>query len=203
MQRYQVFIDEHSIFIGENRKSNQQFDCIFELNEPNVDDLKFVIEWLLKETEATQQIFLNSNNVKALWELFSEQFKLIEAAGGKVSNPEGKLLFIYRLGKWDLPKGKMEAGETPSQSALREVEEECGISNLKLGKELTPTYHIYVQKERLYLKRTYWFEMAYSGNENLVPQTEEGIEEVIWIESDNLKDQLQNTYNSLKGIILA
>ena len=203
MQRYQVFIDEHSIFIGEKRKSNQQFESIFELNEPDADELNFIIDWLLKEKEGVQHIFLNSKNVEGLWALFQKQFSLIEAAGGKVLNSNGELLLIYRLGKWDLPKGKMEAGETPEQSALREVEEECGIKSLKLGKQLHNTYHVYVQNEQRILKTTYWFEMSYSGNEQLIPQKEEAIEKAVWVNTSNLSEQLSNTYNSLVGLISA
>ena len=203
MQRYQVFIDEHSIFIGEKRKSNQQFESIFELNEPDADEINFIIGWLLKEKEAEQHIFLNSKNVEHLWALFQEQFSLIGAAGGKVHNSNGELLLIYRLGKWDLPKGKMEAGETPEQSALREVEEECGIKNLKLGKQLLNTYHVYVQKEERILKTTYWFEMSYAGNEQLTPQKEEAIEKAVWVSTSDLSVQLSNTYKSLVGLLSA
>jgi ADP-ribose pyrophosphatase YjhB (NUDIX family) len=198
---YQVFINEHSIFIGEQRKSNQQFDSIFELNEPYVEDLSFVVDWLFKEKESVQHIFLNSKNAESLWLLFQGQFTLISAAGGKVRNPKGQLLFIYRLGKWDLPKGKMEAGETPEQSAVREVEEECGITNLSIGERLSNTYHIYAQKDKLFLKTTFWFRMDYSGNEQLVPQKEEAIEKAVWVDPSNLSEQLSNTYNSLAGII--
>lgn len=203
MQRYQVFINEHSIFIGEKRESNQQFESIFELNEPDLDDLQFVIEWMLKEKEAVQHIFLNSKNVDALWSLFKEQFTLISAAGGKVSNAKEEILFIYRLGKWDLPKGKMEKGETPEQSAIREVEEECGISNLILGDKLENSYHVYTQGEQQILKTTHWFEMKYLGNETLVPQKEEAIEKAEWVNSSDLSEQLSNTYTSLVAIIVA
>jgi 8-oxo-dGTP pyrophosphatase MutT (NUDIX family) len=200
---YQVFINEHSIFIGEQRKSNQQFDSIFELNEPYVEDLSFVVEWLLKEKEAVQHIFLNSKNAENLWSLFQEQFTLISAAGGKVRNPKGELLFINRLGKWDLPKGKMEIGETPEQSAVREVEEECGITNLNIVEKLSNTYHVYTEKDKLFLKTTFWFRMDYSGNEQLVPQKEEAIEKALWVDPSDLVEQLSNTYNSLLGIISA
>lgn len=198
---YQVFIDGHSIFIGEKRKSIQQFDSIFELNEPNVDDLKFVIDWLLKEKESIQHIFLNTKNEEGLWSLFQQQFVLITAAGGKVENANNELLFIHRLGKWDLPKGKMEADETPEQCAVREVEEECGITNLSLGEKLTDTYHVYVQDDELVLKTTHWFNMSYGGNEQLIPQKEESIEKAVWVKASDLSEQLSNTYSSLVRVI--
>jgi len=199
---YQVFIDEHSISIGEKRKSNQQFESIFEMNEPNVDDLNFVIDWLLKERESTQHVFLNTKNVEELWNLFQAQFKLIQAAGGKVINSENEILFISRLGKWDLPKGKIESGETPEVAAIREVEEECGISNLKILEILSPTFHVYGQNEKKHLKKTFWYRMSYEGNETLVPQLEERIAKAEWVNAGNLTEQLSNTYSSLKKIIL-
>lgn len=201
MQRYQVFIDGHSIFIGEKRKSNQQFESIFELNEPDVDDINFVIEWMLKEKEAVQHVFLNSFDAEALWKLFQKQLVLIDAAGGRVKNTKNEVLFIYRLGKWDLPKGKMEAGETPELTAVREVEEECGITELKIIDPLPNTYHIYVQHGKKYLKRTFWFNMLYSGTESLIPQKEEAIENAVWVNQSDLSEQLANTYQSLKTII--
>lgn len=201
MQRYQVFIDKHSVFIEEKLESIQQFDSIFELNEPDVDGVKFVIDWLLKEKQSVQHIFLVTSNVAGLWLLFKQQFELITAAGGRVQNTKGELLFIHRLGKWDLPKGKMEAGETPEQCAVREVEEECGIVNLTLGDKLPNTYHVYVQKGERILKTTYWFRMNYSGNGQLVPQTEESIEKAVWVNQHDLSEQLSNTYTSLIEII--
>lgn len=201
MQRYQVFIDGHSIFIGEKRKSNQQFESIFELNEPDVDDLNFVIEWLLKEKEVVQHVFLNSSDTEVLWKLFQKQLVLIDAAGGRVKNTKNEILFIYRLGKWDLPKGKMEAGETPELTAVREIEEECGITGLKIIDPLPNTYHIYVQGEKKYLKRTFWFNMLYSGTESLIPQKEEAIENAVWVNQSDLSEQLGNTYESLKTIV--
>lgn len=201
MQRYQVFIDDHSIFIGDQRKSIQQYNCVFELFEPIESDILYLVDWLSKEREATQQIFLNSSDHEALWELFQAQFKVIEAAGGVVKNGNNEALFIYRLGKWDLPKGKLESGEYPKDAAVREVEEECGISDLQLEKELPSTYHMYFHKEKWVLKRTYWFNMKYLGDEELVPQTEESIEKVVWVDSSNLSKQTSNTYSSLMQLL--
>lgn len=198
---YQVFIDEHSIFIGEKRESNQQSEFYFELNEPDSGELTFIIDWLLREKEAVQHVFLNSNNTKDLWALFQDQFSLISAAGGKVRNSQGDILFIYRLGKWDLPKGKMEIGETPEQSAIREVEEECGIKELQLGKQLANTYHVYVHNAKRILKMTYWFEMNYAGNEQLIPQKEESIEKAEWVNTSDLSEQRSNTYKSLINLL--
>lgn len=201
MQKYQVFIDEHSISIVESRKSNQQSNSTFELLEPTAEEIKFVIDWLLVEQKSIQEVFLITNNPQHLWEVFQQNVTLIEAAGGVVENEKKQFLFIHRLGKWDLPKGKMERSETPEQSAVREVEEECGVTGLKLAQQLPDTYHIYSIKDKCILKRTYWFRMRYNGNELLVPQTEESIDKAVWVSVDQLEEQLANTYSSLKGLI--
>jgi len=201
VQRYQVFIDEHSISIAENRKSNQQLETIFEVFEPKEAELIQVVEWLSKEKEAVQHVFLNSKNPSELWDLFTAQFKYIEAAGGVVLNESYEMLLIYRLDKWDLPKGKLEKGEKPKEAAVREVEEECGISNLLVKRELDSTFHIYYHKEKWVLKKTFWYEMSYSGKQDLIPQTEEAIEKAVWVKPNDLSDKLENTYASLKTLI--
>lgn len=200
MQKYQVFINDHLLSIVEKLESNQQFHSEFYLKRPGQKEIVILIDWLLSEPEV-MKIGLISKEPKQLWEFFQQQFVLIKAAGGLVKNKSGKILFIRRLGKWDLPKGKMEQGEEPTATALREVQEECGISKLQIGKELPSTFHVYRHKGELVLKQTYWFEMNYSGEEELVPQKEEGIEKVVWVMPDKVQEQLSETYASLKPMI--
>ena len=132
---------------------------------------------------------------------FSLPYKVIEAAGGLVKNKKGEYLFIFRNGKWDLPKGKIEKGEGIKSAGIREVEEECGITKLKIVKELESTYHIYHQDEKAILKRTYWFEMLCEDESKLVPQTEEGITDVKWLSKKDLQQVNDNTYDSIKGVM--
>ena len=200
MQKYQVFINDHLLSITEKAESNQQFKSELYLKRPDGEEIVTLVKWLLKESEPMKLGLLNET-AQEQWELFQKQFCIIEAAGGLVRNKNGAYLFIYRLGKWDLPKGKIEHGENAKEAAIREVEEECGISQLNLGKELPSTYHIYQQKEELILKRTYWFEMTYDSEEALIPQREEGIEKVVWVAPTNLEEQKKNTYESLKQMI--
>lgn len=137
--------------------------------------------------------------------IFKPAFKSILAAGGVVCRNE-KLLFIFRNGKWDLPKGKIDKGEKTQNAAVREVREECGISGHKIVKQLPSTFHIYQSpyKEsqgQWILKETFWFEMSYSGLENGIPQTEENISEIRWLAKNELGKVLENTYENLKQII--
>ena len=135
------------------------------------------------------------------WRVFRSLFSYIEAAGGIVLNPKGELLMIYRNKHWDLPKGKMEKGETPDQTALREVEEECGVKNLKIVEPLISTYHIFYQNKNDCIKRTYWFEMTSKDSTQPVPQKEEGIEEAKWMRKDDVKKNMNKVYLSLQEVL--
>ncbi|MDZ4681496.1 MAG: NUDIX domain-containing protein [Saprospiraceae bacterium] len=136
---------------------------------------------MLEKTNRFHSITLYAEDYEKLVRDFFSLFKLIEAAGGLVLNPAGEILFIYRRGFWDLPKGKIDEGESPSEAAVREVHEETGIKQLNLGAELKITYHTYREKDgRRILKRTYWYRMKTETLE-LHPQAEEDIEEAIWM----------------------
>src|SRR5690606_27951320 len=154
---------------------------------------------LLRNSPA-KEVNVYYHNLEKLWEAFKSHFDYLEAAGGLVFNSEKEILFIYRLEKWDLPKGKVEPGETTEIAALREVEEECGITNLKINKFITKTHHIYFQNN-LKLKATYWYEMNYEGNEKLIPQTEEGIGIAEWKPKSEIPEILKNTYENIKIVL--
>ena len=105
------------------------------------------------------------------------------------------------MGKWDLPKGKVEKGEEIKVAAIREVEEECGISEINLLDELPATYHTYYHKGKDILKKTHWFKMQYNGNSITVPQLEEGITAVEWIAPNNIQKVVDNTYASVVDVL--
>lgn len=129
--------------------------------------------------------------------------KVVNAAGGAVHNADDHLLMIYRNDKWDLPKGKMEKGETPEQSAVREVEEECGVTQLKIVRELPSTYHTYKINDKLHLKRTWWYEMCTTDSRKLIPQTEEGITKAEWLDKKGVETAKTNTYGSILEVLNA
>lgn len=126
---------------------------------------------------------------------------LVKAAGGLVKNSESAYLFIERLGKWDLPKGKVESGETMAQTAVREVEEECGVIIDKLGDKISSTYHVYILGDEFILKKTNWYHMTVRGVPGLTPQVEEDIQQVLWVKSDDFDLILANTYPLIKELI--
>lgn len=193
---YKVFINEKRLIL-----SSEPQDSPKTLNYDGSHSFDFAIDLL--ENTASQGLNIYHNNIEELWADFRNYFKNIEAAGGVVINPENKILFIHRLGKWDLPKGKIEKGESREVAAVREVEEECGISNLQLKDFLNATYHIYTERDgKKILKTTYWFEMFYAGNEKPKPQIEEGINEVGWKNDVEIESQiLPSTFQNIKLIL--
>jgi len=141
------------------------------------------------------------SDLEKLKQTFFKNFKIIEAAGGIVQNDKKEILFIYRLGKWDLPKGKMEKGEKEEACALREVTEETGVANLQLKKKVGETYHVYDEFGKHFLKISHWYHMTCSSTQKLVPQTVEGITEVKWVKTLDIKEPMEDTYPSIKDIL--
>ena len=195
---YKVFFKDRIIFLGEKNESVNFQGLVYAWIKG--ESLKNLI-LQFDEDDSREAICVVADHLDLLVEHFVSCFKYIEAAGGKVFNSNKEILAIYRLEKWDLPKGKVEKGESVREAAVREVEEECGITNLKIEKELNSTYHTYWLKGKFILKRTYWFNMTYSGSETLVPQTEEDIQEAKWFSPDELPAFNANTYASILEVM--
>lgn len=142
------------------------------------------------------ELYILCENEDESFVAFCDLFDMIFAGGGLVKNSHGDILMIYRCNRWDLPKGKQEANEAIDKTALREVEEECGLKNIELGRLITETYHCYMFENRLTMKRTFWYEMFCNQTE-LKAQTEEGIEKVEFVGIDKIAEKLKNTYSSI------
>jgi 8-oxo-dGTP pyrophosphatase MutT (NUDIX family) len=153
----------------------------------------------MQKQETAGGVFLYQP-VENLLQAFKSELRVIEAGGGLVHTDNGTILLIYRRGKWDLPKGKLDAGETDAEAALREVEEETGLKKLFLEERLTTTYHTYHEKGELILKESHWFLMK-SEEQELVPQVEEDIERCIWVQKGELANYLENTHPSIKDVL--
>jgi 8-oxo-dGTP pyrophosphatase MutT (NUDIX family) len=135
-----------------------------------------------------------------IWQQFTKRFFLIKAAGGFVYDND-KVLFIFRKGKWDLPKGKLDEGESLETCAVREVEEETGLKNVVFEKPLAVTYHTYSEKGKDILKETHWYFLKADSSQPLSPQTIEDIEECKWTNINNLEFYLANTYPLVKEVV--
>lgn len=173
-------------------------DAVFidEISNPAIKSLLHEI----KKEEFHAGVLLH-DDLDTLKKVFFKNFTLIEAGGGIVQNDVKELLFIYRLNKWDLPKGKIEKGEKAEVCALREVEEETGVKNITLNKKIGETYHTYDAYGKHFLKTTHWYYMSCKKEQHLVPQTEEDITAIKWIATKDIKGPMENTYPSIKDIL--
>jgi 8-oxo-dGTP pyrophosphatase MutT (NUDIX family) len=127
----------------------------------------------------------------------------IHAGGGLVENEMGEFLFMFRKGKWDLPKGKLDPGESLEACALREVKEETGIGRLELKQFLLATEHEYTESGLLILKETHWYLMKADSHQKLIPQTEEDITELRWISPADFNIVQRNTYPAILEVMKA
>ncbi len=193
---YKVFVNEKKLLFSETSQNLSK-------NLKYQDQTTLEIALDLLENTSTQDLNIFGENINEIWKTFSGMLKIIEAAGGVVFNEEHKVLFIKRLGKWDLPKGKLEKGESLEQASVREVEEETNLSNLELVKFLTTTYHIYTERNnQKVLKCTHWFEMNFKGEDTSKPQLEEGITEVSWKNISEINAEVHpNTFENIKLIL--
>lgn len=168
----------------------------------NASDL--TIEKFFKQIQQTQDanyqsVTLIVEDITAAETKIKNLYKVVKAAGGMVYNAEEKILLMYRLGKWDLPKGKRDEGEKSKQTAVREVEEECGIK-VSLGEKLCTTWHTYSMGNNKILKRTKWYKMNCLDDSAMKPQLDEGIEELRWMDEKEIQKAMLNSYSSIRFV---
>ncbi len=196
---YKVFFNDRAVFLTDDFRRNfqQRYGLFFKYKEKQ--DLVEIIQ-LYSHITRIDSLIIFHYDIEELQEAFRSCFIPIDAAGGVVKNLKGEYLFIYRRGKWDLPKGKVDSGESYQQAAIREVEEETGLSGLNLEKRLMSTHHTYPYKKGTALKKIYWFDMLYEGNGTPVPQEIEQIEEVRWFRPEEFEIPFSNTYELVKDL---
>lgn len=147
-----------------------------------------------------QSVTLVVENKSAAQNQIKNLYKVVKAAGGVVFNDDNKILLMYRLNKWDLPKGKRDDKEKAKQTAVREVEEECNIK-VKLGEKLCTTWHTYTMGNNKILKRTKWYRMNCLDDSKMKPQIEEGIEELCWMNEKEIQKAMLNSYSSIRYVL--
>ncbi|QXV63914.1 NUDIX domain-containing protein [Mucilaginibacter sp. 21P] len=196
-QKYRIYINEKVVLLtAKTPDPGLGYQAI----DAEHFDLKIVYHWALKQKNTL--FYVLCTDAKAFLKQIIKSNFLIEAAGGLVTNKHGEHLFIYRNDKWDLPKGKIEKKEKTKIAAVREVEEECGIKVNKLEEKICKTYHTYIYKNEVVLKKTHWFKMRYKGKEKLVPQIEEGITDVRWFSDREVPAITNNTFPSIIDVLV-
>lgn len=196
---YKVFFNDRSVFLTDNFTSHFQvkYGLFYKFKETK--DLKELLE-LFSKLSRIDTLYLFHHDIDELREAFTKCFTPINAGGGLVRNQDGQFLLIFRKGKWDLPKGKLNKNESFEDGAVREVMEECGLPDIELKQALLSTYHTYPYKKGFALKKTTWFEMFYSGKAKPVPQTEEQISDVKWVSAEQLDKYLQQSFPAIRDV---
>ncbi len=154
----------------------------------------------IKETKA-KKIYLIGDNPSMLLETFKSKLPVVQAGGGLVRNKSGKMLFIFRKGKWDLPKGKIDKSETLEKGAKREVIEETGVKKLQLIGLAGVTYHIFKRNYKYQLKETHWFHMTTTYTGKLKPELQEDITKAKWKGPKKMAKALENSYGNIKYLL--
>lgn len=202
MQKYIVYLNEKSIIISRDENSTDNITNVQLAEFVSDIDLSLLFAQFIKNEQAESLVILAGGNFDHACKSFNSMFNPVKAAGGLVHTDNQSFLFIKRFERWDLPKGKLHRNEKPQAGALREVIEETGLRNLKIIRPLPSTYHIYSGHSGVtLLKETFWFEMLYEGDENPVPQVEEGITDVKWFEINEIDEPINSTYASLQFLL--
>ena len=160
------------------------------------------LPYALKQHPDLTDVLIESTNLEATWMTFCSGYHELAAAGGVVKDAEGHVLWIQRNGKWDLPKGKLEHGESLEEAAIREVFEETGIENVTITGEAFNTFHTYEAGGVIHLKSTFWYPMRHDGVQTKGrPQAIEGITDVTWLQPPFSEQVLAKTFGSIKVVL--
>lgn len=189
---YKVFVNDKPLFLTNSIEKETDFK-VFLLE--SVDIHQLIDKYFQNKI---QKAYLYHPEQKMILKTLKSKLEVQKAGGGLVFNELGQVLFIYRNGKWDLPKGGIEKNETIEDAAMREVTEETGVGKLKILEKLPKTYHIFKRNGSYKLKVTHWYKMHSKHSGKLTGQIEEGIEKVAWLDSKDIESALQNSYENIK-----
>lgn len=188
---YKVFVNKKEIILAVDAPKESKAKVLPLKSTP----LNKIIRILI--TTKVEKLYLIHDNPKKLLPLFKKKLPVAIAAGGVVQNKEGKVLFIYRKKRWDLPKGKVEKYETLEDGGKREVKEETGVKKINVGKLVGITYHVFKRNNRYQLKESHWFHMTSTYEGDLVPETKEGITKAVWKDKKKALKAMENTYPNI------
>ncbi len=191
---YKVFVNKKEIILTTEAPKMPRSKALPLKSTP----FKKIIRTL--RTTNVDTLYLVHENPDKLISLFKKKLPVTVAAGGVVQNDQKQVLFIYRKKRWDLPKGKVEKGETLQKGGKREVKEETGVKKLNVGTLLGKTYHIFKRNNRFQLKESHWFHMTTSYDGNLVPETKEDITKALWKGKKKTLKSLEKTYPNISHL---
>jgi 8-oxo-dGTP pyrophosphatase MutT (NUDIX family) len=189
---YKVFVNDKPLFLTNEVAKETDFK-LFLLESVDIEQL--IIKMF---NNKIKKAYLYHPDEKEILDKVKEKIPVKKAGGGLVYNKKGEVLFIFRNGKWDLPKGGCDKGEEIEDCSIREVEEETGVTDLKISKKLQKTYHVFKRNGIYRLKITHWFEMTTTFEGTPIPQENEGIEKVAWLNQEQIKEALTNSYENIK-----
>ncbi len=200
-----IFFNDKPLFLCNDVNAELQpyvhhDDAVF-IDELNLHTVKSMIHEM-QDASVHAGVFFH-HDLEELKTMFFKKFTSVKAAGGFVLNANKEVLMMFRRGKWDLPKGKMDKKESFEECAIRETEEETGLKNITLVAPLITTYHTYHEGTRYILKETKWFRMKVNGEQKLIPQAEEQITKLEWVGKNNLKNYMQNSFPSVRDVLEA
>jgi 8-oxo-dGTP pyrophosphatase MutT (NUDIX family) len=195
---YKVHFENRFILISSEPDRVQKYSLFLKYHATK-ELYKVISDFQSDQTITSINIY--GPDIKHIWKMFRIYFTEVGAAGGLVKHSSGKYLFIEKRGKLDLPKGHIETGEEPETCALREVNEECGITGHTIVKPLLPSYHTYSWEGISYLKKTSWFLMQYDGTMVIEPQIKEGITRIEWLYPDEISKIKSQAWLSLMDMI--
>jgi 8-oxo-dGTP pyrophosphatase MutT (NUDIX family) len=198
-----IYFNDKPLFladaISEEIEPYRHHDDAVLIDEFSLNGIKSMIHEMRAE-KVHAGIFLH-DNLEQLRKASWKKFQVVQAAGGLVLNDEGDILMMYRRSTWDLPKGKLDPGETLETCAVREVQEETGLKDVKLKKLLLITYHTYDESGHHILKETYWYLLEAPGQQLLQPQTSEQITAIEWAKPGKLEKYIKNTFPSILDVL--
>jgi 8-oxo-dGTP pyrophosphatase MutT (NUDIX family) len=200
-----IYFDDKPLFLCDDVDAGLQpyvhhDDAVF-IDELNIHAIKSMIHEM-QQPQVHAGVYYHPV-LEELKNAFFKKFTLIHAAGGFVQNEKGEVLMMFRRGKWDLPKGKLDKNESSEACAIRETEEETGLKNVKLISLLLTTWHTYHEGSRYVLKETKWFLMKVKGEQQLIPQASEDITRLEWVSKNELQKYMQNSYPSVADVLNA
>lgn len=195
-----IYVKGTPLIITDNLQNYKKDGGILPVEVSKEEDVQDVLEYL-ESSPFHSKAVLHGASKASIYNNLNQQCELLQASGGVVWNDLGQVLLIFRHNHWDLPKGKIEKGESKEAAALREVKEECGVGELSLNNYFTTSYHTYWRKQTRMLKQTFWYEMSCNDKGSIKPQTMEGITDVKWADQSAIQKAIKQTFPNLQEVL--